>query len=374
MKPPPRRIGFLGTDRGPCGGPWKGFCEGGVIAILYWCVGKKRFWGTMVCLALTLMSGAAVVSARAAQEKKFIRWVDFGPTYSALSAALDRDIASHKEPKEGETPVNWVELLACLGARYGGDFSHYKEAHLRQYAAALSEGKTPEEILGKGPDQYYSYYYEAYGAVLGNMVGEYLVQEPDPQDPEKLIQTQGYGLTAFCPIARGYGYSHYDDFGDGRSYGYRRKHLGNDLLAPVGTPVVAVEGGTVEAAGWNQYGGWRIGIRSNDGKRYYYYAHLRKGHPFAEGIAEGSTVEAGQVIGYVGMTGYSNTPDTNGMTKPHLHFGLQLIFDESQKEGNNEIWVDVYTLVNLLERRRCTVVPGEGAGEYRRKYQLTPLE
>ena len=80
------------------------------------------------------------------------------------------------------------------------------------------------------------------------------------------------------------------------------------------------------------------------------------------------------MIGYVGMTGYSATPDTNGMTVPHLHFGLQLIFDESQKEGNNEIWIDVYQLVNLLERRRSTVVPGEEAGEYRRKFRLTPLE
>ena len=336
-------------------------------------MGKRKFRAAAACLALALLGGAAVVSARAIPEKDYIRWVDFGPSYSAMSAALDQDIATHQDPGEGE-PVDWVELLACLGTRYGGDFSLYRESHLRQYAAALKEGKSPGEILGEGSARYYDYYLEAYGAVLGNLRGEYLVEEPDPQDPEKMIQTRGYGLTAFCPIARGYGYSHYDDFGDGRSYGYRRKHLGNDLLAPVGTPVVAVEGGVVEAAGWNQYGGWRIGIRSHDGLRYYYYAHLRKGHPFAQGIAEGVEVEAGQVIGYVGMTGYSATPDTNGMTVPHLHFGLQLIFDESQKEGDNEIWIDVYQLVNLLERRRSTVVPGEEAGEYRRKFRLTPLE
>lgn len=130
----------------------------------------------------------------------------------------------------------------------------------------------------------------------------------------------------------------------------------------------------MEALGWNQYGGWRIGIRSHDGKRYWYYAHLRKGHPFASGITQGAVVEAGQVIGYVGMTGYSSTPDTNGMSAPHLHFGLQLIFDESQKEGKGEIWVDVYPLVNLLERRRATVIPGEEKGEYRRKYRFVPVD
>lgn len=352
----------------------------GADSMLYLCIGKKRIIIVAICLALTALAGTTAVRALAAPKKDFIRWVDFTPSTAALAAALDQDIASHKAPADPPAdqppprPVSWVDLLACLGARYGGDFSHYKESHLRDTAKALSQGKTPEEILGKGPDQYYDYYRKAYGAVLGNLIGEYLVEEPDPQDPEKLIQTAGYGLTAFCPIARGYGYSHYDDFGAGRSYGYRRKHLGNDLMAPVGTPVVAVEGGIVEAAGWNQYGGWRVGIRSRDGQRYWYYAHLRRGHPFAAGITEGAEVEAGQVIGYVGMTGYSTTPDTNGMSAPHLHFGLQLIFDESQKEGSDEIWVDVYHLVNLLERRRSTVVPGEEKGEYQRKYQLVPLE
>jgi len=48
----------------------------------------------------------------------------------------------------------------------------------------------------------------------------------------------------------------------------------------VGTPVIAVESGYVEAMGWNQYGGWRIGIRSFDKKRYYYYAHLRQNYPY----------------------------------------------------------------------------------------------
>ena len=47
-------------------------------------------------------------------------------------------------------------------------------------------------------------------------------------------------------------------------------------MGSIGTPIVAIESGYVEACGWNMYGGWRIGTRSFDGKRYYYYAHLRK--------------------------------------------------------------------------------------------------
>ena len=67
-------------------------------------------------------------------------------------------------------------------------------------------------------------------------------------------------------------------------------------MGSVGTPIVAVEGGIVEMLGWNRYGGWRIGIRSYDTKRYYYYAHLRSGHPFVEGLKEGVEVKAGDVI------------------------------------------------------------------------------
>ena len=114
-----------------------------------------------------------------------------------------------------------------------------------------------------------------------------------------------YGLKAFLPIAKNYSFSHYDDFGNSRSYGFKRTHLGNDLMGSIGTPIVAVESGIVEHLGWNQYGGWRVGIRSFDGKRYYYYAHLRKNHPYVDGLEEGMTVKAGDVIGYLGMTGYS---------------------------------------------------------------------
>ena len=57
-----------------------------------------------------------------------------------------------------------------------------------------------------------------------------------------------------------------------------------------------MEGGTVEALGWNRYGGWRIGIRSDDRKRYYYYAHLRKDTPYAEGLAVGQRVQALSLI------------------------------------------------------------------------------
>ena len=42
-----------------------------------------------------------------------------------------------------------------------------------------------------------------------------------------------YGLKAFLPIAKNYSFSHYDDFGNSRSYGFKRTHLGNDLMGSI---------------------------------------------------------------------------------------------------------------------------------------------
>ena len=133
---------------------------------------------------------------------------------------------------------------------------------------------------------------------------------------------------------------------------------------------MAVESGVVEALGWNQYGGWRIGIRSFDGKRYYYYAHLRQNYPYAEGLAEGSVVTAGDVIGYMGHTGYSTTENVNNIDVVHLHWGLQLIFDESQKEGNNEIWIDLYPLTRFLAKHTQAAVKVEGTKEWVRTNRI----
>jgi len=180
-------------------------------------------------------------------------------------------------------------------------------------------------------------------------------------------------LKVFSPIAENYGYSHYDDFGNSRSFGYRRKHLGNDLLGSVGTPIIAVEDGFVEAIGWNRFGGWRIGIRTHDMQRYYYYAHLRKGRPFASGLKEGDTIQSGDVIGYLGMTGYSSTEDANNIKIPHLHFGLQVIFDESQKDGINQIWIDVYNIVKLLERSRMAVEKTPDGSEWQRTQKINNI-
>ena len=144
------------------------------------------------------------------------------------------------------------------------------------------------------------------------------------------------------------------------------------MMGGQGTPIVAVESGIVEAMGWNRYGGWRIGIRSADSKRYYYYAHLQKDKPFAEGLAVGELVQAGQLIGFMGRTGYSDKENVNNIETVHLHFGMQLVFEEDQKECNSEIWIDVYNIVRLLNAHRSTVE--KNANGWQRKYPFVELD
>lgn len=290
-----------------------------------------------------------------------VRWVDFDIPAQALQKAYELDVASQGQEKE----LSWIEILALAATRKGS--GKVSDAQLRQAAEDLRGDQTMEELLG-AQKKYYDYYLEAYTSVLGGLVGSYAIRPPGG------TWEPAYGLKAFCPVAAGWGYSHCQDFGNSRSYGYRRKHLGNDLMGSLGAPIAAVESGTVEALGWNRYGGWRVGIRSFDKRRYYYYAHLRKDAPFAPGLKVGDVVNAGDIIGFMGRTGYSDKENTNNIQTVHLHFGMELIFDEKEREKGNEVWIDVYPLVEFLAQHRVTVVRDEETSAYRRAYEYVDLD
>ena len=74
----------------------------------------------------------------------------------------------------------------------------------------------------------------------------------------------------------------------------------------------------------------------------------------------------------MGRTGYSVNENVNNIETVHLHFGLQLIFDESQKECNSEIWVDPYDLVRLLSSHRSSVCKINGV--WQRLYPYRDLD
>ncbi|WP_315970559.1 M23 family metallopeptidase [Paenibacillus sp. PAMC21692] len=119
------------------------------------------------------------------------------------------------------------------------------------------------------------------------------------------------------PLPLGTSYSYRDTWGDRRGWGGRRSHEGTDLFAGHGTPVRSTCYGIIEIKGWNKYGGWRIGIRDLN-NHYHYYAHLSG---FDKKLNVGDIVEAGQVVGWVGSSGYGK-PGTSGKFPPHLHYGV----------------------------------------------------
>ena len=332
-------------------------------------INKKIFISIIIILVVIITSVTVFFSfaddENSDSEKDYIKWVDFNVTSEALSLTAKLDIESHNN--NSALKYNWLELLAYLACKNGGDFKNFSSSDLDKLVNELNSGKTISDLTSTM--KFYNYYYESYSAVLSGFIGNYSI-EVQKEDGSKVMENR-YGIKAFLPIAKNYAFSHYDDFGNSRSYGFKRVHLGNDLMGSIGTPIIAVESGIVEHLGWNQYGGWRVGVRSYDGKRYYYYAHLRKNHPYAEGLEEGSHVKAGDVIGYLGMTGYSVKENVNNINVPHLHFGMQLIFDESQIDSPNEIWIDVYQIVEFLKKNRAEVyMSNKESKDYSRKFDF----
>lgn len=88
-------------------------------------------------------------------------------------------------------------------------------------------------------------------------------------------------------------------------------HYALDILAPRGTSVLSADAGRVFKLRTNTNGGLTVYALDREEQFVYYYAHLDH---YREGLAEGDTLEAGDVIGYVGTTG--NAPPN----VPHLHF------------------------------------------------------
>ena len=111
-----------------------------------------------------------------------------------------------------------------------------------------------------------------------------------------------------CPVQ---GPHHFrDTWGDPRSGG--RTHKGVDMMADRGTPLVAIESGTVGRLGDGGLGGITVWLLGDSGTEYY-YAHLNN---WAPGLSQGQRVEVGGPLGAVGSTG--NAPDA----WPHLHFEI----------------------------------------------------
>lgn len=103
--------------------------------------------------------------------------------------------------------------------------------------------------------------------------------------------------------------------------GDRRTHEAIDILAPRGTPVLAVDDGMVAKLFLSVPGGVTLYQFDRSGRFAYYYAHLER---YADGLQQGQPVQRGSVIGYVGSSGNA---DPNA---PHLHFAVFRLGPEKQ--------------------------------------------
>lgn len=128
---------------------------------------------------------------------------------------------------------------------------------------------------------------------------------PAPEVVARLTQG-GYVFPVFGPAAYG------DTFGAFRADVEGNWHHGEDIVAPQGTPLLAVADGVLFSVGWNDIGGWRLWLRDAGGNQFY-YAHLSAYSPLAR---DGQRVRAGDVVGFVGKTGDAEH------SIPHLHFEI----------------------------------------------------
>lgn len=130
-----------------------------------------------------------------------------------------------------------------------------------------------------------------------------------------------------------------------RTFGGKRGHEGCDIMAKVNErgvyPIVSATSGVIENIGWLSKGGYRVGIKSDNGV-YYYYAHLAE---YAD-INIGDRVNAGDLLGFMGDTGYSDVEGTVGNFDVHLHFGIY-IYDKN----GNEVSLNPYYFLRRIENK-----------------------
>ncbi len=229
------------------------------------------------------------------------------------------------------------DQTARLGARLSSVEAALDEARAGAGAVLLpivgrvDEGLVATEImkqmLGAEPDRLES---------LRRLLGAWVLHQDAVTTARKVRVAVGRRLGLdfdlhgrVCPVE---GWHHYEhDWGEGRPWG--RTHKGIDLLAEWGTPLVAIEDGFVTQADWHWAGGWGLYIHGAITGQDYYYAHLAG---YAPGVGPGDPVEAGDLVGWVGVTGNADTP--------HLHLGWM------PRGGGLDYLVDPYPLVTDLCR------------------------
>lgn len=203
----------------------------------------------------------------------------------------------------GESPILAVRIADIFGSeinfikdlREGDSFSLLIEKRFRD-DAFKGYGKVLGATFTNQGKCYEAYLFEAgdSGEAFYNAKGE------------SLKKTLLKAPLAFTRISSGYSMNRKHPI-----FKTHKPHQGVDYAAPSGTPVKAVGDGVVTRAGWGKGFGNMVVLKHSGGLESM-YSHLSG---FASGTKQGTRVRQGQVIGYVGATGYA--------TGPHLDFRLK---------------------------------------------------
>ncbi len=264
-----------------------------------------------------------------------------------------------------------TELLVKDILKEGINYDAFREMKLSEEVLEQS-GKQMNRILKKYPDLRDKPYMDPIGYLTFSMLANdfNMLKETNPglelfvRSMGKLSKTHDYvelygyyrailsDLKVFPvpSVMDGDAYITYEDTWNVlRKYGGNRRHEGTDLMASNNErgyfPVLSMTDGIIENMGWLEQGGYRIGIRSASGG-YFYYAHL---NTYAPGIKAGDSVIAGQLIGFMGDSGYGEE-GTTGQFAVHLHLGIYVAAE------HGEMSVNPYQVLRMLEDKRTKYI------------------
>lgn len=224
---------------------------------------------------------------------KLEEYIDIKNRIAAYKVQLEeeeRDLEGLKREAEGEQQA--VELLVTAKNQEMKDMELDKKAYEAKQKEIEEDIKELDNLIANLTKQYNAEQLAKANAVAtqGNLYSGKLLLWPCPSSYRI---TSEFSPNRLDPVL-----------------GYVRAHKGTDIGAPTGTPVIAAASGLVTAAGYSSSMGNYIVISHGDGitTRYYHNSSLA--------VSAGQAVAAGQVISYVGATGW--------VTGPHLHFEVRI--------------------------------------------------
>ncbi|MBE5936262.1 MAG: M23 family metallopeptidase [Lachnospiraceae bacterium] len=196
-----------------------------------------------------------------------------------------------------------------------------------------------------------------YNNIFDKSIKKYILNNSRYIKQIQTIKKDVYNRCRYYPILieKDSDFSYENTWQSKRSYGGNRKHEGTDIMykknRPDEVPIISVCDGIVVKKGWLELGGYRLYIKSGD-NLYLYYAHLSSYEP---GIDEGDVIYAGQVIGYMGSTGYGKE-GTDNKFDVHLHMGVYYKLSKSNmsnsSDGIRELPLNPYYLLQFLENNK----------------------